>query len=85
MLRREYGSAAGYGMFDDGPPLFEYEIQGGGVVREIVQDCPWSSGPCIFLCLETDAGLRIGEWPETEIETARYLLRKAPRSAEAVT
>jgi hypothetical protein len=69
VLRREYGSAAHEGMFDDGPPLCEYELTDGRTAREIVQVVPWSSGPCIFLCLEID-GQRKFEWFEHEIARA---------------
>lgn len=64
-----YESAAHVGMFDDGPDLYEYQLKDGRVAREKVQDAPWSSGPCIFLCLEVD-GERICEWPQEEIDHA---------------
>ena len=67
---KEYDSAADYGMFDDGPELFEYTMKDGSKVREIVQAVPWSSGPVIFLCLEDENGNRIGEWSEEEIRNA---------------
>lgn len=66
ILKREYGSAANEGMFDDGPSLYEYDLKDGRKAREIVQAVPWSSGPCIFLCLEID-GQRKLEWLESEI------------------
>lgn len=69
ILKREYGSAADEGMFGDGPPLYEYELTDGRVAREIVQSVPWSSGPCIFLCLTVD-GQRKCEWFESEINAA---------------
>ena len=68
-VKRGYASAASSGMFDDGPELFEYTLTNGDKVREIVQAVPWSSGPCIFLCLERD-GKNIFEWPEDEINNA---------------
>jgi len=64
-----YESAAHVGMFDDGPELQEYQLRDGRKAREVVQAAPWSSGPCIFLCLEVD-GERIGEWPQEEIDNA---------------
>lgn len=39
------------GMFDDGPVLSKYRFNNGKIAYEIVQDCVWSSGPNIFLCL----------------------------------
>lgn len=62
-----YGEAHASGMFDDGPDLREYKLKDGSTVKEIVQATPWSSGPCIFLCLAKD-GKRIGEWTEEEID-----------------
>jgi hypothetical protein len=64
-----YESAAHVGMFDDGPELHEYQLRDGRKAREVVQDAPWSSGPCIFLCLEVD-GKRVGEWPQKDIDEA---------------
>lgn len=55
------------GMFNDGPNLWEYKLKDGSKIREVVQDVPWSSGPCIFLCLEDEQGNRIGEWPEENL------------------
>lgn len=59
------------GMFEDGPLLHEYELKDGSKVREIVQADPWSSGPCIFLCLQDEDGKMIGEWDDDEMN--RYL------------
>ena len=64
-----YASAEDQGMFDDGPLLREYILKDGRAAREIVQAVPWSSGPCIFLCLEVD-GKRIGEWDAESIDHA---------------
>jgi len=36
--------------------------------KEVAQAESWSSGPCIFLCLEDMDGNRYGEWLEDEIE-----------------
>lgn len=59
---RIYGSARSSGMFDDGPDLTEYKLKDGSMVREVVQAVPWSSGPCIFLCLEDSDGNKMFEW-----------------------
>jgi hypothetical protein len=69
ILKREYGSAESLGMFDDGPRLYEYQLTDGRKAREVVQADPWSSGPCIFLCLEID-GQRVFEWPADQIAAA---------------
>lgn len=53
--------------YGDGPSLCEYTLKEGGVVREVVQAMPWSSGPVGFLCLEIE-GKRMFEWPEEEID-----------------
>lgn len=58
------------GMFDDGPLLHEYTLKNGETVREVIQASPWSSGPCIFLCLEDKDGKRMFEWSEKEINNA---------------
>ena len=68
--KKVYASAAEFGMFDDGPELHMYFLKDGKTVKEIVQDSPWSSGPCIFLCLQDEDGKRIGEWPQEDIEQA---------------
>lgn len=65
----KYASAAHCGMFNDGPELYEYTTKDGKRVKEIVQATPWSSGPCIFLCLEID-GTKIYQWNEKEIDNA---------------
>ena len=57
------------GMFDDGPELYSYKTDRETVV-EIVQAVPWSSGPCIFLCLQDKEGKKIGEWSQEEIDNA---------------
>jgi len=56
------------GMFDDGPDLNEYELKDDTFVREVVQCVLWSSGPCIFLCLQKSDGSNIFEWDEKEIK-----------------
>lgn len=65
--KEKYDSAAEYGMFGDGPNLYKYKLKDGSFVKEIVQAVPWSSGPCIFLCLEKEDGTKIGEWSEEDI------------------
>lgn len=67
---RVWASASAEGMFDDGPELWEYTLADGRVVREVVQDVPWSSGPVIFLCLMDEAGTKFCEWPQEEIDNA---------------
>lgn len=62
-----YASAAEEGMFDDGPKLLQYPLKNGEIAKEIVQAVPWSSGPCIFLCLEI-AGAKYFEWPESALQ-----------------
>ena len=68
------------GMFDDGPPLYEYIIEDGRIIQEVVQAVPWSSGPCIFLCLQEvlydkvegywyPVGNRLFEWTQPEINS----------------
>lgn len=57
------------GMFDDGPELNEYDLQDGRKAREVVQAVPWSSGPCIFLCLEID-GRKEFLWSDEDIRKA---------------
>jgi hypothetical protein len=66
---RIYASAKEQGMFSDGPELYEYDLQDGRVAREVVQAVPWSSGPCIFLCLEID-GEKVCQWPEEDLNNA---------------
>jgi hypothetical protein len=69
ILKSEYGSAESLGMFDDGPRLYEYQLTDGRKAREVVQVAPWSSGPCVFLCLEIDGKREFG-WPAEQIEAA---------------
>jgi len=54
--------------YGDGPTLHVYRLKDGGIVKEVVQAEPWSSGPVCFLCLELEDGFRIGEWSEEEID-----------------
>jgi len=70
MDMEQYEDARHVGMFDDGPMLHKYTLKDNSTVKEIVQASPWSSGPCIFLCLESKRGKRIGEWLEEEINKA---------------
>lgn len=71
-----YKDESALGMFDDGPALMEYILEDGRICREVVQATKFSSGPCIFLCLEVGMAdgqplvQRIGEWTEQEIEMA---------------
>ena len=59
-----------HGMFDEHIPLSKWEVTLNSgkrvVVRECVQEVPWSSGPMIFTCLEVDFGnggkTKIWEW-----------------------
>jgi len=64
----EYEDASHLGMFNDGPTLKAYALKNGTIIKEVVQATPWSSGPCIFLCLEDEKGNRIDEWPQEEID-----------------
>lgn len=64
---RVYDDARSAGMFDDGPPLYEYILKDGRVMREVVQEVQWSSGPCIFLCLEDQDGNKMFEWDKQSI------------------
>ena len=56
------------GMFDDGPDLYEYTLKDGTIVQEIVQAAPWSSGPCIHLCLRDEQGKWLYKWPAKDID-----------------
>lgn len=71
--------------YGDGPSLREFPLKDGRVAREVLQACPWSSGPIGFLCLEvgTPSGRERGssgnydilwkrmfEWTDEEI--AKY-------------
>lgn len=69
-IQREYKDAKEEGMFDDGPMLFEYTMKDNSKLREVIQTSPWSSGPCIFLCLEDEKGNRLFEWDQKEIDNA---------------
>ena len=62
---KETGRRAG--MFDDGPDLFEYKLINGDTIKEVVQEVVWSSGPCIFLCLEDSNGKLKFKWPEKNL------------------
>ena len=66
---KPYGSAESEGMFEDGPMLHRWEKRGGyELFDEVCQCSPWSSGPCIFLCLEGIYGIRKFQWTEEEID-----------------
>jgi hypothetical protein len=56
------------GMFDE-PIYFKmYNSPNPEVYIEVLQECPWSGGPCIFTCLVNSAtGKRVFEWSEEEI------------------
>lgn len=69
MIRTEYADRSDLGMFDDGPKLYEYKLKDGSVAKEVVQSSTWSSGPCIFLCLEI-GGKKKFKWPENVIRNA---------------
>ena len=48
-------------------PLVEYTLVDGTLVKEIVQDQPWSSGPVTFTCLEYK-GKKVAKWTRKEIQ-----------------
>jgi len=54
-------------IFYDTLSLYEYTLTDGTVVREVLQDQPWSSGPMSFLCLEIEGKQRF-KWSRKEIE-----------------
>ncbi len=64
---RIYDTRNENGMFEDGPSLIEYDLIDGRVIREVIQETVWSSGPCIFLCLECN-GERYFEWSQECID-----------------
>ena len=66
MKSHMYKDASSTGMFGDGPHLTEYTMRDGSTIREIIQDIHYSSGPCIFLCLEKD-GARMFEWAKEDL------------------
>jgi hypothetical protein len=56
------------GAYDERSPLYEYRNKKTEEpIREVVQASPWSSGPVIFLCLET-RGKLICQWPQKTID-----------------
>jgi hypothetical protein len=67
---KPYASARDSGMFEDGPELFIWRKDNNfsSELHEVVQCAPWSSGPCIFLCLEGLYGIRKFQWTEEEID-----------------
>lgn len=62
-----YKDVSNTGMFEDGPFLMKYFLKDGKVANEIIQATPWSSGPCIFMCLEIE-GKKMFEWSQEEID-----------------
>ena len=56
------------GMFGEEIPLYEYTLKNGEFIHEVVQAEPWSSGPCIFLCLQDKTGKLLCKWPQKEID-----------------
>ena len=68
-IEEQYADESDLGMFDDGPKLDRYQLKDGRTAKEVVQASPWSSGPCIFLCLEID-GKSHFEWAQKEIDEA---------------
>jgi hypothetical protein len=62
-----HDSARELGMFNDGPDLFVYNLKDNSRIKEVVQATPWSSGPCIFLCLEDEKGEKKFKWSERAI------------------
>ncbi len=63
-----YEDASHLGMFDDGPWLLEYKMKDDKILKEVEQETIWSSGPCIFLCLEDEEGNRLFEWDQSVID-----------------
>jgi len=57
------------GMFEEEIQLFSYTLNNGAIIVEVEQASPWASGPVIFTCLENEAGKRIGEWTDKEIDS----------------
>lgn len=57
-----------FGMFEEEIQLFSYTFKDGSIIVEVEQASPWASGPVIFTCLEDEAGKRIGEWTNKEID-----------------
>ena len=68
--QKQYADARNLGMFNDGPMLNEYIMKDGTILREIVQETVWSSGPCIFLCLCDINGKRMFEWSDDDLKHA---------------
>lgn len=69
LVMEKYDDASECGMFDDGPNLHKYQLKDNTWIYEVVQDSPWSSGPCIFLSLKHENGEIIEEslWSDEEI------------------
>ena len=53
-LKELESDSSASGMFHEKIPLRKWKAPKGGVVREYVQESPWSSGPMLFLCLDLD-------------------------------
>lgn len=70
LKKDEYKNCSYLGMFDDGPTLRQYYLKDGTIIKEIVQAAPWSSGPCIFLCLEDSGGKIMFGWDDDDINGA---------------
>ena len=66
--RSIWKDASDYGMFDDGPKLRQYILKDKKKVREEIQACPWSSGPCIFLMLVDENKKTLFKWNKKEID-----------------
>ena len=66
MVCEVYEDASEQGMFDDGPQLRKYTLNGGSTVKEVVQCTPWDCGPMIYLCLKDDYGNTLFQWPKEE-------------------
>ena len=57
-----------HGMFQEEIPLYEYVLENGETLREIVQAEPWSSGPVIFTCLENEMKKLLFKWPKKDVD-----------------
>ena len=66
LIKEKYDST--WGMFEEEIPLYRYTLKNGKTVCEVVQATPWSSGPCIFLCLKDESGKQFCKWPQKEID-----------------
>ena len=48
--------------------LREFVTKNGKVIREVIQEIPWSSGPVVFMCLEDQKGKQLFPWSKEEME-----------------